>query len=67
MFIELTNKKEGMKQLINLDLVQSFTELNDGCYIHFDDNSVVTVEESYKVISDKLENVVGLVVGTRYF
>lgn len=67
MFIELTNNKEKNKQLINLDLVESFTALSDTTLIHFNNGTTLTVEENYKSIVEYLREVVGLVVGSKYY
>lgn len=55
-FIQLTNAKEGMKQMFNLNLVESFTELTNGSIVHFK-GSMVTVKESLKEIEDKINNI----------
>lgn len=52
-FIELTNAKQGMKQSINLALVESFTELKEGTLVHFR-NSTLTVKESFQVVQRKI-------------
>lgn len=67
MFIELTNNREKNKHLINLDTVESFTQLNETTLIHFTNGSTLTVEEDYKQIVDYLREVVGLVVGAKYY
>lgn len=55
-FIQLTNAKEGMKQMFNLSLIESFTELKNGSIVHFK-GSMVTVKESLKEIESKINNI----------
>lgn len=54
-FIELTNAKEGNKQMINVGLVESFTELENGTLVHFKSNSAVTIRESLKIVKRKIQ------------
>lgn len=56
MYIEVTNYKEKMRQKVNLDLVESFTEVkgSNTTVIHFK-NSAVTICESIDEVTDRIE------------
>lgn len=56
MYIEVTNYKEKMRQRVNLDLVESFTEVkgSNTTVIHFK-NSAVTICESIDEVTDRIE------------
>lgn len=54
-FIEVTNKEQEMKQLINLTQVESFTELYESTLIHFNQNNRVTVKETYEEIKQLIK------------
>jgi hypothetical protein len=55
MYIQVTNYKEKVRQEVNLDLVESFTEVkgSNTTVIHFK-NSVVTICESIDKVSEKI-------------
>jgi len=55
-FITLTNKAQGMKQLININAIESLTNLNDGTLIHFVSGSKVTVTQNIDYIENLILN-----------
>lgn len=54
-FIEVTTSSQGLKQLINLNNVNSFTELSSKTVILFNKNTTITVIESYEEIKQLIK------------
>lgn len=57
-FIEVTNHRESMKQLVNINQIESITELRDGSIVHFNKSGQVTVRESYDYIKELIKKTI---------
>lgn len=50
MFIEVTSAKDGKRNLVNLDNVESIFQSGDTSYICYQSESYICVKESYEEI-----------------